>query len=53
MLNGIGWNQQIREEKYNDENWTKLGFNDTEWSNSLAPFGDSSIDGINHKPLGW
>ena len=37
------------EEKYNDENWTKLGFNDTEWSNSLAPFGDSSIDGINHK----
>ena len=26
-----------------------MGFNDTEWSNSLAPFGDSSIDGINHK----
>jgi len=37
------------EEKYNDENWTKLGFNDTEWSKSLAPFGDSSIDGINYK----
>ncbi len=37
------------EKKYGDENWTKLEFNDTEWSNSLAPFGDNSIDGINHK----
>ena len=37
------------EKLYSDINWTKLNFNDTEWSRGLAPFGDSDVDGIDYR----
>ena len=37
------------DELYQDTNWTNAGFNDTNWSNALAPFGDSSVDGVDYK----
>lgn len=37
------------EELYGNANWTLLGFNDTNWSNAYAPFGDSAVDGVDYK----
>ena len=37
------------EELYGNANWTTASFNDTNWSNAYAPFGDNSIDGVNYK----
>ncbi len=37
------------EELFNNTNWTKLGFNDSLWSDGNTPFGDTDLDGINYK----
>ena len=37
------------DELYQDMNWTNAGFNDTNWSDAMTPFGDSSIDGVDYK----
>lgn len=37
------------DEIYGNTNWTTLGFNDTNWSNAYAPFGDSAVDGIDYR----
>ena len=37
------------EELYGNANWTLLGFNDTNWSNAYAPFGDNAVDGVDYK----
>lgn len=39
------------EELYDNENWTKLEFNDTNWLDASSPFGDSSVDGIDYRTL--
>ena len=39
------------EELYNNANWTKLVFNDTNWLDASSPFGDSSVDGIDYRTL--
>ena len=39
------------EELYDNENWTKLEFNDTNWLEASSPFGDSSVDGIDYRTL--
>ena len=44
--NDVAWrwiNSTGTEELYNDTNWTKLGFNDTTWSDGSTPFGLSLI----------
>ncbi|SVD47913.1 uncharacterized protein METZ01_LOCUS400767, partial [marine metagenome] len=37
------------EELYNNTNWTKLGFNDTEWKDGSTPFGDDDLGGIDYR----
>jgi len=37
------------EELYNNTNWTKLGFNDTQWKDGSTPFGDDDLGGIDYR----
>ena len=37
------------EELYQDTNWTSAGFDDSNWSDAMAPFGDSSVGGVDYK----
>ncbi len=48
---GVDWkwiNSTTHEELYDNINWTKLNFNDTDWKNGSTPFGDSDVDGIDY-----
>ena len=41
-------NSTTHDELYDNINWTKLSFNDTNWKNGSTPFGDSDVDGIDY-----
>jgi len=48
----VNWkwiNSTGEEELYDNTNWTKLNFNDTEWRNANSPFGDDDVGGIDYK----
>ena len=42
-------NSTVYEELYNNTNWTKLGFNDTEWIDGSTHFGDDDLGGIDYR----
>ena len=50
--NDVDWrwiNSTGSEELFNNTNWTKLGFNDSLWSDGNTPFGDTALSGIDYQ----
>ena len=42
------WRWTTNDELYDNNTWTLLAYNDSAWSNGTAPFGDSSVSGVNY-----
>ena len=50
--NDVDWrwiNSTGSEELFNNTNWTKLGFNDSLWSDGNTPFGDTDLGGMDYQ----
>ena len=50
--NDVEWrwiNSTNSEELFNNTNWTKIDFNDTDWSDGKTPFGDENLNGIEYQ----
>ena len=50
--NDVDWrwiNSTNSEELFNNTNWTKIDFNDTDWSDGKTPFGDENLNGIEYQ----
>ena len=50
--NDVDWkwiNSTNSEQLFNNTNWTKSDFNDTDWSDGKTPFGDENLNGIDYQ----